>query len=224
MARKPGIYFRVGYYHVMLRATAGKVFFSAWKLEVRSKGFCPLYCRKWFTWNLSLLYVYEMKTVINKVNQCVRYLLFFLLLFPAIITAATQQEIKHIIQQGSAPLGIVFEILEHKESDITWTLEIIKQASQKLRLRFPSIKIAVVSHGNELFALTKARQSAYIKVHRLVKQLNKNNIPVEVCGSAASWQNKAVKDFPEYVDVVEAAPDKIQFYEDLGYRLIEVAK
>jgi len=167
-----------------------------------------------------------MKIIANKsipILKC-QLLLVILLLLPTMLVAGTQQEIKDIIQQESAPVGIVFEILENKESDITWTLQVINRASQQLRQRFPKINIAVVSHGNELFALTKAKRSTYKKIHSLVEQMNKDNIPIEVCGTAASWQNQSPTDFPEYVDVVEAAPNKIQFYEDLGYQLIEVTK
>jgi len=150
--------------------------------------------------------------------------IFILLLFPALLFANTTQEIQSILQQKKAPIGVVFEVLENEEKDIIWTLQKINQASQKLRQRFPKIGIAVVSHGNELFALTKDKKSAYSKVHSLVEQMNRNNIPIQVCGTAASWKDKTISDFPNYIDVVEAAPEKIEFYEDLGYLLIEVTR
>jgi len=155
-------------------------------------------------------------------NKPYRYILFVLLLYPAIVISGTLKEVQHIIEQESAPIGVVFEILENEEKDITWTLGIVDLASQQLKKQFPKIKIAVVSHGNELFALSKAKQKSFKKVHSLVEQMHRNNILIQVCGTAASWKNKSDKDFPDYIDVVEAAPDKIVFYEDLGYRLIEV--
>lgn len=147
------------------------------------------------------------------------------LITSSILAAAnTLQEVAAIAAQKNPPKGIVFEIIENKEHDVQWTIHLVNKASNQLRQRFPNLKIVVVSHGNEIFALTKSKRTAYQSIHSLVEQLKRNNIPLQVCGTAASWQNKSAADFPEYVEVVDAAPVKIEFYEDLGYELIDVVK
>jgi len=150
--------------------------------------------------------------------------IFFIFIFNSDLIAGTLQDVNEIVSRSEKPVGVVFEILEGKEKDIRWTMNLVNQASQTLKKRFPDIKIAVVSHGGELFAFSKTNKKDFKKIHSLAEQMNNNDIPVHVCGTHASWRQKSEKDFPSYITVVEAAPAQIAFYEDLGYQLVIVEK
>jgi intracellular sulfur oxidation DsrE/DsrF family protein len=94
----------------------------------------------------------------------------------------------------------------------------------QLRERFSDIDIAVVTHGSEQFALLKSEASSRAAVHRGVQSLALNNVPVHVCATHASWRGKLADDFPDYVDVTPAGPNKIRDYQFIGYSLIKIAR
>lgn len=135
---------------------------------------------------------------------------------------ATQQ-VKNILSLKEAPTGIVFEIVTGAENSLKWALPQTKKHIATLRKRFPNVDIAIVTHGNEQFALTTKNNKKYKKVHSLTQQLTQeDNIPLHVCGTFASWNNISEEEFPEYVDVTAAGPATINDYIALGYILIKL--
>ena len=101
-------------------------------------------------------------------------------------------------------------------------LDKINQYSKKLKKAIPKIKLAVVSHGTEQFALLKENEKQHKGTHKKVQSLMSDDVPVHVCGTHASWYSLSAKDFPEYVDVTVAGPKKIREYQRLGYALINI--
>jgi len=138
--------------------------------------------------------------------------------------AGMQADIDFILQAKNPPRGVVFEIVEGKQSALDWALPKVKEYSELLKNKHPNIRIAVVSHGSEQFGLLSENTKSMEKAHKQVQSLVSNDVPVHVCGTHASWYDKDAADFPEYVDVVPAGPTKIREYQRDGYALIEMSK
>ena len=151
--------------------------------------------------------------------------LFFSNIFISSISYAenSTQEIEQILKLKQAPEGIVFEIVTGAANSLEWALPEIQNHIKRLRARFPKLEIAVVTHGNEQFALTIKNDKKYKKIHSLTQQLvQKDNIPLHVCGTYAGWKGVSEEEFPNYVDVTAAGPATINDYISLGYTLIKI--
>ena len=151
-------------------------------------------------------------------------LIFTNLLFsPASFASAESYRIENILALPQAPTGVVIEIVTGSENSLNWALPQAKKHIKKLRAKFPEIEIAIVTHGNEQFALTSANKKKFKKVHSLTEQLGKeDHVQLHVCGTFASWNNVSEEDFPEYVDVTAAGPATINDYIALGYLLLKL--
>ena len=159
-------------------------------------------------------------------NQTLK-LLFSLLLFiglSPIAHADDVDDIAAIIKSDKAPEGVVFEILA-SHNGLQWAIPRIKKFSTQLRGRFPNIAIAVVSHGNEQFALQSKHNKKYSNVHQQVKSLvNNDDIKIHVCGTFAEWKGVTPEEFPDYIDVSAEGPAQIHDYEALGYITVVLSK
>lgn len=143
-----------------------------------------------------------------------------LLSLPAL--ASSQDEVEKILSRNTPPFGVVFEIAENDEKALRWAIPKVNGYVKKLRSRFPAIGIAVVTHGDEQFALMEEQRSDNQAVHDGVTALINNDVPVHVCGTNVSWRGKGPEDFPEYVDVTPAGPTEIRNYQAMGYQLVRV--
>ena len=152
-------------------------------------------------------------------------LLIFSSIFAIQATFATSaiEQIDNILSQEQAPAGIVFEIVTGSSNSLEWALPQTQKFIKKIRKRFPNLEVAIVTHGNEQFALTSKNNKKYKKVHSLTQQLvQKDNIPLHVCGTYAGWKGVDEEEFPDYVDVAAAGPATINDYKALGYILIKI--
>ncbi len=68
------------------------------------------------------------------------------------------KEIEKILSLKTAPTGIVFEIVTGAANSLEWALPKTQAYIKKLRTRFPQLDIAIVTHGNEQFALTSTNK------------------------------------------------------------------
>lgn len=143
-----------------------------------------------------------------------------LLSLPAL--ASSRDEVEQILAMRTPPFGVVFEIAERDEKALRWAIPEVNGYVGKLRSRFPNIGLAVVTHGNEQFALMDEQRSSNQAVHDGVASLVNNDVPVHVCGTNASWRGKGPDDFPDYVDVTPAGPTEIRSYQAMGYQLVRV--
>ena len=135
--------------------------------------------------------------------------------------ADTAQDVDAIIARKEAPLGVVFEIAQNAEAGLELAVPQLKQYSARLRTRFPELKIALVTHGREEFALLKDNSEKYRSIQSGVRELAKDqDIAVHVCGTHASWYDKYPEDFPDYIDVAPSGPVQIRNYRELGYVLV----
>lgn len=138
------------------------------------------------------------------------------------VKADADSDVDFISTASKPPTGVIFEVVEGNEKALELALQKINQYSRKLKRAIPSIRLAVVSHGTEQFALLKENQKQYKNTHTKVQSLISDNVPVHVCGTHASWYEFSKKDFPDYVDVTEAGPRKIKEYQRQGYALIKI--
>lgn len=151
-------------------------------------------------------------------------LIFSNLFFISVSQASdSNQQVEDILSLKEAPSGIVFEIVTGSANSLEWALPEVQNHIKTLRARFPELEIAVVTHGDEQFALKTANNKKYNKVHSLTQQLvQKDHIPLHVCGTYAGWKNVGEEEFPDYVNVAAAGPATINDYIALGYTLIKI--
>lgn len=135
--------------------------------------------------------------------------------------ADTAQDVEAIIARKEAPPGVVFEIAQNQEGALEQAVPQVKDYAQRLRARFPELKIALVTHGREEFALLKNKAEQYRSIQSGVRALVKDqDVAVHVCGTHASWFEKYPEDFPDFVDVAPSGPVQIRNYRELGYVLV----
>ncbi len=116
---------------------------------------------------------------------------------------------------------MVFEIVTEDEDGLEWALPAVEHAIRRLRERFPDLPVAVVSHGEEMFALTHddVDKETRMRLARLTRALG---APVHVCGTFAGWRGLAPEDFTDEVDVAAAGPAQVNDYRALGWTVVRV--
>jgi len=152
------------------------------------------------------------------------FLPLFLLVTEA-VAASSDDKVKELLKEDKAPHGVVFEIVSGKAEALRWAIPAVTGYADQLRARFPDLSIAVVSHGDEQFALLEEREHAYRDVHNEVRNLKQDKgIEVQVCGTYAGMKNFTPEEFPSYVDVAASGPATINDYRALGYVHIVVTR
>jgi intracellular sulfur oxidation DsrE/DsrF family protein len=142
-----------------------------------------------------------------------------------LLTVVHADELPEVLALPKAPPGVVFEIVSGEDQALNWALPEVERQMRRLRARFPQLPIAIVSHGAEQFALTRANRARHRAVHDSVRSLSADpDLEFHVCATHASWRNLDPEDFPDYVNVAAAAPAKINDYRAFGYRVIPVHK
>ena len=132
--------------------------------------------------------------------------------------ASHQQQIESIISAKDRPEGVVFEIVSGDSAALREALPETKKAIDQLRQRFPELPIAIVTHGQEQFALQTANKNQFQKVHSLTESLVKDSgVNLHVCGTYADWHGVDAEEFARHVNVAPAGPAQINDYIALGY-------
>jgi intracellular sulfur oxidation DsrE/DsrF family protein len=153
------------------------------------------------------------------------FLLLASLLTTSVLAGSADQAISKLLAQETRPSGVVFEVVEGDGLALNWALPWVRDKSAALRERFPDLDIAVVSHGREQFGLLSEKRETNSGTHLLAQSLAlQSDIPVHVCGTHASWYDKTIEDFPDYIDVAPSGPGQIRAYQDFGYELIVVGR
>jgi intracellular sulfur oxidation DsrE/DsrF family protein len=134
---------------------------------------------------------------------------------PAIAAPLTLDE---LLAHPVAPAGVVFEIVDRDPGALEVALPWVKQAAQRLKARHPGLPMALVTHGQEMFALQTGKRASNEAIHQIAESLSRDDgIPVHVCETYAGRRGLAAEDFPAYVDVAPAGPTQIRNYEALDY-------
>ena len=134
---------------------------------------------------------------------------------PAVAAPATLDE---LLARPVAPAGVVFEIVDRDPGALEVALPWVKQAAQHLKARHPGLPMALVTHGNEMFALQTGKRAGNEAIHQIAQSLSRDDgIPVHVCETYAGWRGLAAENFPAYIDVAPSGPSQIRNYEALDY-------
>lgn len=152
-------------------------------------------------------------------------------LFTAVLLSASaalavpQDEVNQLLAGAKAPPGVVFEIVGSDPGALEWAVPQVRQFAQALRQRFPGLAIAVVTYGDELFALQKFQREARPGLHQAVQTLaTRDAIPVHVCENHASTRGVRAEAFPDYVTVASSGPVQVNNYIMLGFVRVKLEK
>ncbi len=151
-----------------------------------------------------------------------------LLLFSWALTGTAQAasvSLDDILAKTTPPAGIVFEIVDRDPQALEFALPWVKQAAERIKQRFPGVPMALVTHGQEMFALQSNFKEKNAAVHEQVKSLKDDQgIPVHVCETYAGWKGLGPEAFPAYVDVAPSGPSQVNNYIALDYLRLLVPK
>jgi len=151
-------------------------------------------------------------------------LLLLPLLAPSLVLASSSDSVEEILQLKKPPEGVVFEIVSSDPDFLKQAIPEVKRYIRNLRSKFPGLPVAVVTHGDEQFALTRENQANYKQLHSEIVSLKQDaDIPIHVCGAYASWKNVSPEEFPDYVDVSATGPAEIRQYQEFGFRKIVIS-
>ena len=142
-----------------------------------------------------------------------------------VLSAATgpvlAEEIDDILAAGTAPPGVVFEVVSGDSDLLKDVLPAIHDNIKRLRTRFPGLDIAIVTHGEEQFALTTDNRESAPKLHAIAETLvDDQQVSLHVCGTYANWNDISAEEFPDFVNVSATGPAQINDYRELGYILV----
>lgn len=127
------------------------------------------------------------------------------------------------VYAGEKPEGIVFLVMEQDDEALYWVLPRVIHYTQQLRKKWPDLAIVLLSHGDEMLALTDDLKSLHKELHQSIKELTSNyNVLFQVCGSYAFFSDVDVSEFPDYVDVVPFAPAEIESYRQMDFKMISL--
>ena len=134
---------------------------------------------------------------------------------------SSEEGLQKILSSGEPPVGVVFEIASGDEEGLNWAVPVVQSYVKQLRTKFPGIKLAVVSHGEEQFQLTKDNRRHFAVTHQQIASLIKNqDVEVHVCGNYAASYGFEEDKFVDYVDVAERGPAQVKAYENAGYEVL----
>ena len=134
------------------------------------------------------------------------------------LTGAAPLTLDELLARPVAPAGVVFEIVDRDPGALEVALPWVKQAAQRLKARHPGLPMALVTHGQEMFALQTGKRAGNPAIHQIAESLSRDDgIPVHVCETYAGWRGVTPEDFPAYIDVAPSGPSQIRNYEALDY-------
>lgn len=135
--------------------------------------------------------------------------------------AVAADDVEALLAVDEAPAGVVFEIVSGDADTLGKLLPGVRADIERLRARFPGLPVAVVSHGEEQFALTTANLADDPGLDAIARDVVTGaDVDLHVCGTYAGWFGIDPEAFPDYVDVAAAGPAQINDYRALGYVLI----
>lgn len=133
------------------------------------------------------------------------------------------EQIEEIVAAEAEPAGVVFVIYEYDEAALTWIMPRLLHYVTLLKQRFADLSISVVSHGDEILALTTENAAVYDDVHAdLLTLLNDYDVLFHVCGALATLNDLDQSDFPGQIDVVPFGPAQVNDYKSLDYVVVDL--
>jgi intracellular sulfur oxidation DsrE/DsrF family protein len=150
------------------------------------------------------------------------------MLFPWLLTdtaVAGPLTLEQLLDRASPPPGVVFEIADRDPQALEYALPWVRRAAEQLEERFPGVPMALVTHGQEMFALQEKDKERNLALHEQVQSLKRDKgIPVHVCETFAGRRGLGPEAFPSYIDVAPSGPSQINNYIALDYQRLVVPK
>ena len=151
------------------------------------------------------------------------FLAILIFCFPVNADSGYREQVKQLIAKKDVPEGVVFEVINQDKNFLMQALPEIDELSRRLRLRFPGLDIIVISHGSEMFALTRSNQKKNPVLVEQLESLSGESVNVHVCGTLAEMRNVDHSEFPSNVEVAVSGPTEIEKYIDLGFVHIKIS-
>lgn len=129
----------------------------------------------------------------------------------------SNSSVNALINANIEPEGVVFELVEYKVDAWDWVAPKIKQLTEQLKRKYPNLDIAIISHGNEQFQLTRKNLAKNQNTAFLLNNLSKQGVGIHVCGVNSSWNGVSEDEYMDIVDVAVSGPAKLNDYINLGY-------
>jgi len=154
------------------------------------------------------------------------YLLVMLLVSIGHVTTAHgyEQAVDKVLAGSETPIGVVFEVVSSDQNFLEKALPEVSRLTKKIRQRFPGLDVVMVTHGREMFSLTKSSQQNNPQLKRRFDSLLADDVTVHVCGTYAAWQDVDPSEFPDTINVSAEGPAQIEDYVSLGYTLIKISR
>jgi intracellular sulfur oxidation DsrE/DsrF family protein len=147
---------------------------------------------------------------------------FHVLLMSLSLSAQASNLVDQVLASDTPPPGVVFDVDEWDNDALQWAVPLIRAYVDRLRARFPDLEIAVVSHGEEEFALMKTARQDYPVVQHDVEELVRDQVAVHVCAGHAVMNGYSENNFVDFVDRVSAGVVTVAEYRRRGYLYIPV--
>ena len=135
---------------------------------------------------------------------------------------ASSSPIDELLSAAQSPDGVVFEIMAWRDHSWDWAVPRLRDYITRLRARFPELEFALISHGAELFELTRAAELAERPAIRELARLGNEGLAVHVDGAFAQWKRLGQRDFLDFVDVSPSADAQLADYIKLGFTHIRL--
>lgn len=130
--------------------------------------------------------------------------------------AAQADAFAQLLARESAPPGVVFDVDEWDHTALKWVVPQLEGQIRRLRERFPGLDIAVVSHGEEIFALMQGAERYYPQLHGRVQSLVGDGVAFHVCAGHAVMSGHGGR-FVDFVQPVSAGVVTVAEYHRRGY-------
>ncbi len=125
-----------------------------------------------------------------------------------------------LIAANSEPDGVVFEIITWEDNTWDWAAPKLKALIEQLRVSYPGLEVAMISHGNELFDLALEQNNQSQAAMQTLQNLSEDDVDIYVCGTYASYKHLGSNDFLPFVDVAPSGPAQLNDYIKLGFEHI----
>ena len=126
-------------------------------------------------------------------------------------------DVDGLIEANQRPDGVVFELIEFDDNVWSWAAPMLQSLSQQLDTKYPGLDIALVSHGAEIFDLSRKAGNHNNAEIRQLSSLADEGLEVHICGTYASYKHLGDNDFLPFVDVAPSAPAQLNDYINLGF-------
>ena len=139
------------------------------------------------------------------------------LLLSSLPVQASGASIEDLLDAEWRPEGVVFEIIAWRDDTWDWAAPLLRRNVERLRARYPGMEMALVSHGAELFDLTRrAGRQQQVPIREL-SRLQSGGLEIHVCGEYAARKRLGPGDFLDFVDVTASGSAQLAAYFELGF-------